>query len=66
MDRRVRVSPSSNVLRGDDEGRRDEMTVFMQSGLNCRKHIFSTFRWSWIRVCLKSVNKMNFHPDNSA
>lgn len=41
MDRRVRVSPSSTVLRGDDEGRRDEMTVFMQSGLNCRKLISS-------------------------
>jgi len=39
MDQRVRVSPSSTVLGGDDEGRRDEMTVFMQSGLNCRKLI---------------------------
>jgi hypothetical protein len=37
MDQRLRVSPSSTLLRGVDEGRREGMIVFMQSGLNCLK-----------------------------
>ncbi|KAJ4447766.1 hypothetical protein ANN_09774 [Periplaneta americana] len=34
MDQRVRVSPSATMLRGNDEGRGDGVTVSMQSGLN--------------------------------